>query len=188
LDGDIFQYTGYKENGKTIIIQGKSISQIDTKHSGKTYIQKASENAINDIKTAQVGFSAPDITGTDISSGSKISLSDLKGKYIYVDFWSTSCGPCIADFPAYKAIYDKLDKTKIAFIGMADERTQGRVKELNSKFGLMWPTIITNKKETKTDGYHIESYPTSFLINPEGKIIHKNLRPDNLKIVLQQLF
>ena len=84
-------------------------------------------------------------------------------------------------------LYSSYDKKKIEFVGMADERDKGKVKELLDSYQIKWPTLISNTETTFFKGYNVSSYPTSFLIAPDGKIVKLDLRSKELKNVLDEL-
>ncbi|RYD74896.1 MAG: TlpA family protein disulfide reductase, partial [Sphingobacteriales bacterium] len=75
--------------------------------------------------------------------------------------------------------YKKLDSNKIAFLGIAvDDKEQ--LKKYIEKEKILWPQILSNEENKIKDIYNIDSYPTTLLIDPNGKIIAKNLRGEDL--------
>ncbi len=192
LDGYLFTFSGYRDNGREITLSGEFAANIilgdAQRQSDRPSVPllptvRSSES----IVSTQVGFKAPEISGLDIISNSLLTLSGLKGKWVYVDFWSTNCGPCIAEFPHLKEIYNRLDTSKVAFIGVAEEYKEGGVKRLLAQHESPWPTILTAQPETVTAGYDIYSYPTTFLIDPNGVIQYKGIRANELEGRLQAL-
>ncbi|SER81268.1 TlpA family protein disulfide reductase [Pedobacter rhizosphaerae] len=174
LGNDDFQYERAEDNGQRVIFKKRAKNEKS--------MHDTSENP-----SSQAGYFAPEIKGLNLIDGKDISLNGLKGKYVFIDFWSTSCGPCIADFPNLVKLYNSYDKNKIEFIGMADERQNGKVSELLSRHKITWPTLISNKQTTFSKGYNIFSYPSSFLIAPDGRIVKLDLRSEELKNVLNAL-
>ncbi len=131
-----------------------------------------------------MGFKAPLVQGIQINNEDNsellISLDKLKGKYVFLDFWSTTCAPCIADFPEIMKSYDKYNRNQFEIIGVIDERSSGSALSLVKKHKLKWPNIKTNTDGTITKGYNIISYPTTYLLDKEGRIIAQNLRGQEL--------
>lgn len=187
-----FIFTGYEENGSKISIaveHPQDFSLTETGTTKKTNSITTYRN--NNIFSDQAGFSAPIIKGYNINPVTKdmpfVSTAELKGKYIFVDFWSTSCGPCIAEFPYLKEVYLKYDRKKLEIIGVLDERDSSVTARLLKDGNLIWPNIIADSKSTDISGYKINGYPTTYLINPEGVIIAVNLRGEELANKLKTL-
>lgn len=137
--------------------------------------------------TNQVGMIAPNISGVNIFDEAKISLEKYKGKYVFVDFWSTSCAPCIQEFPAIKEVYDKFSKNDIEIIGVADIRGKIDAKKFLQDKEVTWSNIDEKNPSTIIKGYTINSWPTTYLIDPNGKIIATNLRGADLNNKLELL-
>lgn len=114
--------------------------------------------------------------------GSKASLSDYvgKGKYVLVDFWASWCGPCRAEIPNIKELYDKYHSKGLDVLGVAVwdkvEDTQKAIKEL----GIVWPQII-NAQQIPTELYGIQGIPHIILFAPDGTIVARDLREEAMK-------
>lgn len=170
LAGDYFQYIPKSQNSGKILLQK---------------VPRPEENSL--LVSNQVAMVAPNIKGLDILNNSNISLKSTKGKYVFIDFWSTSCGPCIAEFPNMKEVYEKFDRNQLEIIGVVDDRTGGKIKEFIQNKNLIWPNINLNIKSTIIQGYDVKSYPTTYLIDPNGIIIATNLRGSDLLNKLHSL-
>ncbi len=137
--------------------------------------------------TNQVGMIAPNISGINILNDEMISLKKLKGKYVFLDFWSTTCIPCIMEFPKIKEVFDKFSPKNIEIIGIVDVRGKTDIKEFITDKNVSWSTIDDKNPQTIIKGYSINSYPTTYLIDPNGKIIATDLRGDELNNKLELL-
>ena len=137
-----------------------------------------------------LGFLAPAASGIDIlsSAGNKISLHDLKGKYVFVDIWSTTCVPCIEDFPGLKELYDYYKRDQFEIIGIVDERGKGSAKKVLNRNAVDWPNLVMHSRGNMLDAYsNIYQFPTTYLLDPSGKIIAANLNARSLSAKLSVL-
>ena len=109
-----------------------------------------------------------------------------KNKFTLLDFWFSGCKPCIAQFPSYKKTYD-LNKSKgFEIIGISVDRKADEDDWQNviKKFDLNWLQYL-DSNEIVTQKLNITSFPTNYLLDSDGKIIKKNISPEDLDIFLQ---
>lgn len=105
-------------------------------------------------------------------AGKEVAPSHFAGKWTFIDFWGTWCGPCVAELPEFNSLYEKKyalmeDKLKILTISCYDREAD--LKNFISKNKYSFPVLISDGK-VQSD-YKIEGYPTKVLISPEGKMI-----------------
>jgi len=141
------------------------------------------KNAHAITKKTSIGMMFTDFTIENGNrDGSKVSLSDYvgKGKYVLVDFWASWCGPCIAEIPLLKDIYNtyKGDKFEILGVAVWDKREETLKSIDNHK--IPWPQII-EANNIPTDLYRINGIPQIMLFAPDGKIVARDLRGNILK-------
>lgn len=133
----------------------------------------------NMMYSSQVGLYAIPFSDKDFITQEEISLDLYKGKYLFLDFWGSWCGPCVSELPSMKQAYQNLDKTKIEFLGIAKDNAES-LRIMLKKKKIEWKQILCEKEEGIIGDYNITGYPTNFLIDPNGKIIAKDLRGENL--------
>ncbi len=139
--------------------------------------KKIPKNTI--IYSTQIGFNAKPFKGNEFTTREEIKLTGYKGKFLYLEFWGSWCSPCVQEIPNLKATYSKLDRSKIEFLGIANDKPEPLKKLLQEK-DISWKQILVEEGNSVIDEYGIQSYPTSFLIDPSGKIVAKNLRGEYL--------
>jgi thiol-disulfide isomerase/thioredoxin len=143
--------------------------------------QQAAAKKTQDSLVAGATF--PDFTETDLN-GQPLSIASRKGKVVLVDFWATWCPPCRAELPNVIATYQKHHAQGFEVIGVSLDEDRGTLdKFLKEEEGMSWPQYFdgqrwSNKLAVK---YGVEAIPFAVLIGPDGKIIAKNLRGEELE-------
>jgi thiol-disulfide isomerase/thioredoxin len=120
---------------------------------------------------------------TDASNGSTISMSALKGKVVVVDFWATWCGPCVAELPAMKKLYEKVHGQGVEFLGVSldqpkDQGGLDALKKFVKEKEIPWPQYYQGKgwESDFSRSWGINSIPTMFLVDQEGKLVSVEAR------------
>ncbi len=112
---------------------------------------------------------APDFTTTDIS-GRKFSLSQLKGKYVLLNFWATWCGPCVKELPLFKKLRDDFSESQLEIISISEDNTKEALEKGIKKYSLNWTHVYRDMG--LINKYQISSaIPLTFLIDKEGKLV-----------------
>ena len=135
----------------------------------------------NQLYSTQVGFKSILFEGNDFSTNSSISLDKLKGKYVLLDFWAVWCGPCIHEIPNLKSLYEKTDKSKFEIIGIVADSPSDELKKIIDEKKIDWPQILSDDTNKIKVNYGIYRIPTTFLVNPDGIIVAKDLRGKELE-------
>jgi thiol-disulfide isomerase/thioredoxin len=134
----------------------------------------------NKAKQIAIGKSV-DFTQTD-DKGNEFKLSSLRGKYVLVDFWASWCVPCRAENPHLLKAYNQLKSKGFEIVGISLDETKAAWLNAVKHDGMPW-IQVSDLKGFKTEiavKYGISAIPQNFLINPEGVIIAKDLRGENV--------
>jgi peroxiredoxin len=108
----------------------------------------------------------------DTLNGKPITLSELKGKKVIVNFWATWCPPCKEEMPVMQEFYTKYGKDVELLAINIDP--QYNVKEYQKAMGLTFP-ILLDTNDKINNAYDILTVPTTFIINEKGIITHKQI-------------
>ena len=119
----------------------------------------------------------PEFSGTALS-GKEVSLKDYRGKLVLVDFWGTWCKPCVAELPKLKKLHDVLQAHGFEIVGVAMDNKKD-LEKFTEKTELPWENIIDGDGEI-CDKYGIQAFPTTLLIDKEGKHVASNLHGQQL--------
>ena len=114
------------------------------------------------------GTEAPEFELADVD-GNIVSLSDYKGKVIYLDFWATWCRPCTRLLPAHQKLQKQFKDDNVAFVYVSMDRNANKWRDYLANGSFPGKHLFANKKMVKK--YNVESLPYSVLIDADGKIV-----------------
>ncbi len=140
-------------------------------------------------KSLTIGADAPNIALPN-PEGEVISLTSLKGKYVLIDFWAAWCRPCRAENPNVVKLYNKYSSENFEILGVSLDKTRNAWLTAIEQDQLPW-LHISDLKFWRSEAaltYQIKAIPATYLIDPDGKIIAKNLRGPNLAAKLKEIF
>ncbi len=132
---------------------------------------ETSENAKQNL------LPAPEFTLVD-QYGKTHSISDYKGKVVFLNFWATWCPPCRAEMPYIQELYEEYSAEEdpdviilsVAFPNLGDETDVDGIKDFLKQNGYTYP-VLMDEGATLQLPYYITAYPTTFIINPDGNVL-----------------
>ncbi len=112
-----------------------------------------------------------DFTLNDLD-GRQISLSDYKGKVVFIDFWATWCPPCRASIPEVEKLYQEFaDEEDVVFLGINLQEDKDTITKFMKKQEMNYPVLLSDNKVVSN--YQIRSIPAFFIIDRDGEIYNK---------------
>jgi peroxiredoxin/Flp pilus assembly protein TadD len=109
---------------------------------------------------------APDFSFTS-AEGEYITLEDLKGKVVMLDFWGTWCPPCVASVPELRKLYGRYSKEQFVLIGISSDFDDAVWRDFTGKNRMLWPQY-RDKDRRILEAFSIRAYPTYIIIDHEG--------------------
>ena len=142
------------------------------------------------LKTTAVGEMAPEFSMPD-TAGKLVSLKSFRGKYVLLDFWASWCTPCRAENPNLVKSYAIYHPKGLEILGVSLDKLNGKAAWIKAIADdhLTWTHVSDLKASNQAARlYSISSIPQNCLIDPNGKIVAKNLRAEKLGETLSKIF
>ncbi|PVV10611.1 MAG: thiol-disulfide oxidoreductase [gamma proteobacterium symbiont of Ctena orbiculata] len=109
--------------------------------------------------------------------GKRYRLSDYRGKWVLVNYWATWCPPCREELPELEVFHNNHKDTDAVVLGVAMERIEKpRLKAFVDEQFLSYPILIA-EPAARTELGRVPGLPTSFLVNPEGELVARQVGP-----------
>jgi thiol-disulfide isomerase/thioredoxin len=177
-----------KSGRELTAVEKRSIAERVFKHSESSATIKAEAQKILSGDQAYAVGKPLDISFTAVD-GSKVDLKQMKGKVVLVDFWATWCGPCVAEVPSLKKVYEAYHAKGFEIVGISLDDKKQDLLEFTKKKGMPWPQYFDGKHWNNDISFRfgINSVPTQWLVDKKGILRELNTRFDLERLVEQLL-
>lgn len=130
------------------------------------------------------GTPAPDFSLQSVDGGS-VSLADFRGKTLVVNFWATWCPPCRSEMPDMEQVYTER-KDDVVVLAVNVQEARAPVRDFADKYRLSFPILMDTAGEV-TQSFGVQSLPTTFFIDKEGKVASFNMGALNKSAIGRKL-
>ena len=114
--------------------------------------------------------------------GREVDLTKMQGRVVLVDFWATTCRPCVAEMPAIKKLSDKFKRQGFEVVGISCDTDKKVLQKYLEQNGISWPQFFDGEQQGKnkfTQGFGIDGIPHAFLIDKKGCLRRDNVQQRN---------
>lgn len=125
-------------------------------------------NSVSSMYKLTAGTPAPEFELRTLD-GRLVTLADYRGKTLMVNFWATWCPPCRAEMPDMEQVYQEAKDTGFVVLAINIQEANQPIQQFVDKYGLTFPILLDVSGEV-SQRYGVQSLPTSFFIDPEGRI------------------
>lgn len=164
--------------------------QLLNKSLQETESGKQLQKRIADESAFKSGDKMPDFSQPD-TSGKIVHIYDFKGRYVFVDFWASWCGPCRLESPNVKKAFQKYKNKGFVVVSVSIDGSKENWLRAIKEDGIQEFTHVSDLKDHKNEAAQllkIRSIPQNFLIGPSGNILGKNLHGLALQDMLEKLY
>lgn len=164
------------------------VTKLNETYPGTVSIMQMKQQ-LDEMRALSVGQVAPDFELPN-PEGKMVKLSDLRGKYVLIDFWAAWCKPCREENPNVVRLYNEYKDKGFEVFGVSLDRSKEDWVKAIKDDGLTWPQVSDLKyfNSAAAELYKIDAIPATYMIDPDGKIIAKDLRGPSLENKLSELF
>jgi len=123
------------------------------------------------------GTKAPDFTVRDLQ-GKEVTLSDFRGRLVFLNFWATWCPPCREEMPSMERLYRFMKGKPFTLLAVSVDTNAATVERFRRARGYTFPILIDEGQKAATL-YQTTGVPETFIISPEGTILYKIVGPQD---------
>jgi peroxiredoxin len=140
-------------------------------------------------RATALGSIAPEFVQSDTLDRA-IALHSFRGNYVFIDFWASWCGPCRKENPALVYVYNQFSKSNFKIVGVSLDKSRKAWTSAIRKDKLSW-TNVSDLKYWRNEvalRYGVKTIPQNFLLNPDGRIVARNISAEILATTLEKFF
>lgn len=153
------------------------------------YAQHLNGGDVDNSPTSANSEMAPEIISKS-PEGKTVRLSDLRGKFVLIDFWASWCGPCRKENPNVVRLYKQYKNKNFTVFSVSLDKDAQAWKQAILADGLIWPNHVSDLMQWDTpllQTYNFNSIPHTVLVDKTGKVIARNLRGESLEQKLKEI-
>jgi len=184
----LYFFTEYLDKNTDIELFDLLLNSMWSQHSTNPFVQSL-KYQVDISKITAIGNVAPDIK-LPTPEGDSLSLSSFRGTYVLVDFWAGWCGPCRRENPKLRKVYQKYHDKGFQIYGVSLDKDRNLWLSAIAADSLAWSQVSDLKywSSVAARAYGVSSIPASFLLDPEGRIIAKGIRSEQLEERLREIY
>lgn len=143
---------------------------------------------LHELESLNIGQKAPDFHAHTID-GQKLSLTDLEGQYVLLEFWATWCGPCIPEIPHLKSLHENYGRDNLKIVGISLDRDEETLIDFIQDREITWVQIFEEDgwQGELTRLFNVSGIPRMYLLDPEGIIVGRDLRGEEMVSKVEDL-
>ena len=184
-----YLFSVYEFDGNDIAAAKTRLKQFPAAVQAHSILQRIAEK-VAATENTEIGKPYMDLTLPD-AAGEPVALSGIvgKGRWVLLDFWATWCGPCCREIPHLREAYAACKSKGLEIYGVSLDNDAAKWKTFVADNDMPWINVLGVSADKRSDAaamYGISSIPANFLISPEGIIVARDLRGENIKARLEE--
>ncbi|AOV08480.1 peroxiredoxin family protein [Sporosarcina ureilytica] len=171
---------------KSNIDEKKPLESFEEVEEYRKSLEAQGVNSVDITEGLEQGDTPPDFELTTLT-GEVVTLSELKGQKVILNFWASWCGPCKAEMPHMQNYYENykdLANVEIVAVNMTTQERKGveGIENFIEEYGLTFPIPLDEDGEV-IDAYRVMTIPTTYMIGTDGTIAHRFIGPMDEKTI-----